>query len=213
MPTNFPTSVDNFTNPTANDSLNLPSHSTQHANANDAIEAVEDYLLNGGQGMTLVKKQVVGTAVSSVILTSAFSATYQNYRVLYTGGVASSTNYIEVQMRVGSTTSTSSYYSSIMGSNYSGGSIGAAGSNNAASWPYVGYGYGAAFVILDMEIRQPFITKNTVFSSYASLVNQPIVGGGYHDQQVSYDQIVITPQGGVTLTGGTIYVYGYGVGQ
>jgi hypothetical protein len=47
MPTNFPTSVDNFTNPTANDSLNLPSHSTQHANANDAIEAVEDYLLNG----------------------------------------------------------------------------------------------------------------------------------------------------------------------
>jgi len=47
MPTNFPTSVDNFTNPTANDSLNLPSHSTQHANANDAIEAIESYLLNG----------------------------------------------------------------------------------------------------------------------------------------------------------------------
>jgi len=47
MPTNFPTSVDNFTNPTANDSLNLPSHSTQHANANDAIEAVESYVLQG----------------------------------------------------------------------------------------------------------------------------------------------------------------------
>jgi hypothetical protein len=47
MPTNFPTSVDNFTNPTANDSLNLPSHSTQHANANDAIEAVEGYTLQG----------------------------------------------------------------------------------------------------------------------------------------------------------------------
>jgi hypothetical protein len=45
MPTNFPTSVDNFTNPTANDSLNLPSHSTQHANANDAIEAIEGFLL------------------------------------------------------------------------------------------------------------------------------------------------------------------------
>ena len=45
MPTNFPTSVDNFTNPTANDSLNLPSHSTQHANANDAIEAIESFIL------------------------------------------------------------------------------------------------------------------------------------------------------------------------
>jgi hypothetical protein len=47
MPTNFPTGVDNFTNPTANDSLNLPSHSTQHANANDAIEAIESYLISG----------------------------------------------------------------------------------------------------------------------------------------------------------------------
>lgn len=45
MATNFPTSVDNFTNPTANDSLNLPSHSTQHANANDAIEAIEGVLV------------------------------------------------------------------------------------------------------------------------------------------------------------------------
>jgi hypothetical protein len=46
MPTNFPTSVDNFTNPTANDSLNLPSHSTQHANANDAIEAIEAAIIS-----------------------------------------------------------------------------------------------------------------------------------------------------------------------
>jgi len=47
MPTNYPTSLDNFTNPTANDSLNLPSHSTQHSNANDAIEAIEAKLGTG----------------------------------------------------------------------------------------------------------------------------------------------------------------------
>ena len=47
MATNFPTSVDAFTNPTANDSLNAPSHATQHINSNDAIEAIEGYLLNG----------------------------------------------------------------------------------------------------------------------------------------------------------------------
>ena len=89
MATNFPTSVDNFTNPTANDSLNLPSHSTQHANANDAIEAVESYLLNGGQGLTLLKTQVVGSAVASVSVTSAFSATYENYLIIYSGGAGS----------------------------------------------------------------------------------------------------------------------------
>jgi hypothetical protein len=47
MATNFPTGVDTFTNPVSNDSLNSPSHSVQHADANDAIEAIEGYILNG----------------------------------------------------------------------------------------------------------------------------------------------------------------------
>jgi hypothetical protein len=38
---NFPTSLDNFTNPISTDNLNNPSHFLQHADANDAIEAVE----------------------------------------------------------------------------------------------------------------------------------------------------------------------------
>jgi len=37
----FPGSLDNFTNPSNTDALNNPSHSTQHQNANDAIEALE----------------------------------------------------------------------------------------------------------------------------------------------------------------------------
>ena len=43
MATNFPLSLDNFTNPTVNDSLNSATvpHSAQHANANDAIEALQ----------------------------------------------------------------------------------------------------------------------------------------------------------------------------
>ena len=45
MPTNFPTSVDSLVNPLSTDPQNAPSHSAQHANANDAIEAIETYLL------------------------------------------------------------------------------------------------------------------------------------------------------------------------
>jgi len=41
MATNFPTSLDALTNPTSSDPLNSPSHSAQHANANDAIEALQ----------------------------------------------------------------------------------------------------------------------------------------------------------------------------
>jgi hypothetical protein len=41
MTTNFPVSKDTLTNPGARDSLSSPSHSQQHANANDAIEALQ----------------------------------------------------------------------------------------------------------------------------------------------------------------------------
>ena len=71
MATNFPASLDTLTNPTSSDSLNSPSHSAQHANSNDAIEALQakvgvdssavttslDYrvgqLETGGGGMTV----------------------------------------------------------------------------------------------------------------------------------------------------------------
>jgi len=41
MATNFPTTLDSLTNPSAGNTLNSPSHSTQHANSNDAIEALQ----------------------------------------------------------------------------------------------------------------------------------------------------------------------------
>lgn len=41
MPTSYPGALDSLTNPTANDTLAAVPHHTQHANANDAIEALE----------------------------------------------------------------------------------------------------------------------------------------------------------------------------
>lgn len=41
MATSFPTGLDSLSNPTATDKQNNPDHATQHANVNDAIEAIE----------------------------------------------------------------------------------------------------------------------------------------------------------------------------
>jgi hypothetical protein len=41
MATNFPTSLDSLTNPSGTDSMSSPSHAGQHADANDAIEALQ----------------------------------------------------------------------------------------------------------------------------------------------------------------------------
>lgn len=41
MATNYPTSLDTLTNPISTDSMSVVSHANQHANANDAIEALQ----------------------------------------------------------------------------------------------------------------------------------------------------------------------------
>ena len=50
MATNYPGSLDNFTNPTSASPINSPSHADQHSNANDAIEAIEGELGTNPKG-------------------------------------------------------------------------------------------------------------------------------------------------------------------
>lgn len=47
MSTNYPTSLDSYTNPLSTDKLNSPSHADQHGNVNDAVEAIETRLGTG----------------------------------------------------------------------------------------------------------------------------------------------------------------------
>ncbi len=50
MATSYPTGLDSLTNPTAGDSMQSLSHAGQHANANDAIEAIQAVLGLSPQG-------------------------------------------------------------------------------------------------------------------------------------------------------------------
>jgi hypothetical protein len=112
MATNFPTSVDNFTNPTANDSLNLPSHSTQHANANDAIEAVEDYLLNGAgkAGLVHINSTTI-TSATQVSANNVFTSAYRNYLILIDAREATATDInLTLRLRAGGTDNSASSY-------------------------------------------------------------------------------------------------------
>jgi len=52
MAINFPASLDSLANPTSSDSLNSPSHSGQHADANDAIEALQAKVGVDGSAVT-----------------------------------------------------------------------------------------------------------------------------------------------------------------
>lgn len=64
MPTNFPTSLDSLTNPLSTDTLNNPSHSGQHANANDAIEALQAKVGVNGSAVTTTLDYKVSRVVN-----------------------------------------------------------------------------------------------------------------------------------------------------
>lgn len=72
MATSFPTSLDVLTNPTSSDALNSPDHAAQHANANDAIEAIE---------------AAIGTTAAPVLAKLA-SPTFTGTPTLPTGTIA-----------------------------------------------------------------------------------------------------------------------------
>ncbi len=89
-------------------------------------------------GLTFIKSQTIGSAVSSVTVTGAFSATYDNYLITINGGAGSNNN--NSVMTLGSTSAgyyMSGYYVSMTGTTVTGFNI-----NNGSGWTAV---HGDAF--------------------------------------------------------------------
>jgi hypothetical protein len=108
MATNFPTSVDALTNPVSNDSLNSPSHSAQHANANDAIEAVEGYLLNRVYGSGIYTANAVLTVgfltYITINLTNTGRPVLLNVGIVYTNANSGANREVSYQVLMDATT-------------------------------------------------------------------------------------------------------------
>jgi len=156
-----------------------------------------------GVGLWLVKTQAVGSAVASVTVTGAFSADYENYKIVYSGGLGSTTH----NMRLAFGSATTGYYGAGLYSPSSGATPLAIGDNNAARFGYIGGGdiYSS---MLDVDVLAPF--ANTL-TSVSGIINTGSNFGTYtgrHFPATSFTSFIMSPDGG-TLTGGTICVYGY----
>ena len=172
----------------------------------DAIDATV-FALPTASGLTLINTQTIGTAVSSVEVTGAFSATYNNYRIIISGGGGSGDAYLGVRMGAAS----ASYYRATSSTSYAGAPT-YNGNSNTSHFNKVGFS-NTSLSYLDCDLQNPFTAKNTTLSSrYIDLTaasggDSGYVGGFLNDTS-SYTAFTILPNAG-TLTGGTIYVYGY----
>ena len=169
------------------------------------------YTALGGNypGLRLVKSQVVGTGVSSVSVTGAFSATYQNYKILYSNGVASTVNDLLFTLN-GITTG---YYSSLIYAAFNGTTPTVAQNSNIGNFNWTGTG-STANTLVELEIQNPFLAKTKMMNATYNTMNVPSgnVGRthGFLNNTTSATGFTLTCNTG-TITGGTIYVYGYGM--
>ena len=158
--------------------------------------------------LQLVKTQTIGSAVASVAVTDAFSATYENYLITVNGG-AGSTN-ASLSMILGATTA--GYYNAFANSPFNEGGLSGIGTSNGAIWNFMGYATTTG-VNMTATLQSPQLAKQTFLS--AAYVNASAVGGsgsgqnnGYLNNTTQYTGFTISTSTG-TLTGGTIRIYGY----
>ncbi len=172
----------------------------------DSTEATGlKWVTAGGAGaLALVTAQAIGSGVSSVTVTNAFSTTYDSYKVILINSTSSIASGNAIKIQLGAAT-TGYYYGGCFTSyNSTASGIGAA---NTDAW--VAGALDNPYSSLEMELYQPYLALPTYFSANNTFTTGR--GGridGCHTTATSYTDLKITPQGG-TLTGGTLYVYGY----
>jgi hypothetical protein len=172
----------------------------------DDIDATLWTALGGNYpGLRLVKKQTIGTGVASVTVTGAFSSTYDNYKIVLSNGTGSADTYFNLTL--GATTSGYKYVYTHVG--YGSTSPYYESSAAAAAWVYMGTS-NTTDSFTDIDLQSPNVAKSTAMRR--SFANNGVSGwvNGFLPNTTQYTAFTFTPASG-TLTGGTIYVYGYGM--
>lgn len=153
-------------------------------------------------GLWLVKSQAIGSGVSSVTVTGAFSSQYDNYKIIVSGGASSAQAFLTLQLGA----STTQYYYANSGVSYVGAAF-VGGASNAAFFQagsaFIGNGLQA-----QIELQNPFAAKYTFSQSSGMNTTFATTSVGYHGVATSYTGFTLAVTSG-TLTGGSIYVYGY----
>jgi hypothetical protein len=155
-------------------------------------------------GLALISTTTIGTAVASVTVSGAFSATYENYFVSISGGVSSTACNLQLQLGA----QTTGYFGAAVNIAYSGGAVTGTGDNNTSSMTRVGWAKTDAMQAF-IFIGSPNLSKVTSVAAnlrLAATTASNYMGGDFATTQ--HTAFTILASAG-TLTGGEIRVYGY----
>ena len=158
-------------------------------------------------GLTLVKTQTIGTTVSSVTVTNAFSSTYDNYLILVTGGTFSTSTNFYLQL----SSATTNYYQFTIYGTPSSNTVNGEGRNGTDNGLYYAVAGTTTSMYGQFSLFGPNLAQPTGYSTQSNRAasNENVFWGqGMHNTTTQHTAFTLTTVSG-TATGGTIAVYGY----
>ena len=156
-------------------------------------------------GWWLVKTQTVGTGVSSVTVTGAFSSTYDNYRIIYSG-YSHNTSLVWIAFQFDASRTTG-YYGAAQFID-SGGVITTQGTSDLGRFLVSRSSSTTTGPTTVCEVSQPAAANRKGVYGISNGGGTVVIHGGEYQSTSTFTQFVLSPSLG-TLTGGTIRVYGY----
>jgi hypothetical protein len=169
----------------------------------DRIESYTGSLWTSPSDLILIKSQTIGSAVVTVTVSDVFSATYDAYKIIISGGVASTT--VGLKLKLGA--AANGHSAALLFANYAGGSPSNAATSNDSSFANVGNA-DTSIMFANIDLFNPFLAQPTFLSSVYADAGSGGLQAGRHSGNTSFTAFTITPSSG-NLTGGTINVYGY----
>ena len=168
--------------------------------AGQILTAAQMTTLQSNIGLTFIKSQTIGSGVASVVVSDAFSASFEKYKIVVNGGVGSAGQAITMVLGAGA--AVYDYVFSYL--QYTGAPTNS-GASSQTGWSFVGESNTNGNTI-DLDILNPFLAKYTLyFGGYMGSVAG--FSAGQLRNTVSYTAFTLSVAG--TMTGGTISVYGY----
>ena len=163
-------------------------------------------------GLVLISSTTIGSAVSFVLVSNAFNATYDSYRIVLTNSsLASAGATFHWQLALNGTASSTGYSYGIAAMDYFANAFSyQRGVNTNIIISGMALGAGNT-VSTNFDILNPFNAKHTQFTGINYIGNQAGYGGmgaGIHEVATSYNDLRVSSSTG-TMTGGTLKVYGY----
>ena len=157
-------------------------------------------------GLVLISSTTIGSAVASVTVSDAFSATYDNYKIVVSGGVGSTNGNLNLTLGA---TATGYYYAGVLLA-YNSATVNSDNAQNAAFWVNAARA-STNSINGNIELFGPNLAKNTHVqygASRSDTTSSINFQSGYVANTTQYTAFTLTLSSG-TVTGGTISVYGY----